>query len=572
MESLEAALVLEPARAEALVEKANLLYLRARFSELRSFIEGLPPELRARSQVEVLLGHALFNLGDYLGSAAAYARAAALEPEQPLFRMNEARAWEQGGRRSEAREAYVAAARGFFVAEAVDELKLAEQRLESLAPEGRELGEIRARSLFLAGHYEEAAALIDRQLEGGSADSALAYLGGLVRQRRGDRKAALAYFERALALEPGVALYAMRRAECLLLLGRPEAATAIEEALALNPVDPWTLNLAGQAALEAAAKDGATLIGDGTGRLAAGDLDRARQRLEKAVSLLPRNPEPRMNLAELLALEGRLDEGLELLRELSGHAEARNQAGTIISRQATAPGGGAENGERELLFRRAEEEYREAIRLEPERSVFHENLAALLIEVERWSDAEEEIRRALELGGGSRTYLLAGNLALVFGDLPRAETAFRVGLEGDPADPALTLALGRLRIRQRRWAKAGENAEALDSLAPALALRLRDELRAASTEALSCSSCGREWRVPRDLPSQSVSNIRGMPPDEAPAGSCPSCGKIFCIACRKDALVGNRFVCPDCGENLKLSDDRLRFLVREAIAGRSARP
>ena len=53
-----------------------------------------------------------------------------------------------------------------------------------------------------------------------------------------------------------------------------------------------------------------------------------------------------------------------------------------------------------------------------------------------------------------------------------------------------------------------------------------------------------------------------MPPDDSPAGACPSCGKIFCIACRKDQLQDSRFTCPDCGEGLKLSDNRLRYLVR----------
>jgi predicted RNA-binding Zn-ribbon protein involved in translation (DUF1610 family) len=56
-----------------------------------------------------------------------------------------------------------------------------------------------------------------------------------------------------------------------------------------------------------------------------------------------------------------------------------------------------------------------------------------------------------------------------------------------------------------------------------------------------------------------------MPPDESPAGACPRCGNIYCIACRKAELSDSRFTCPDCGEALKLSDNRLRYLVRESI-------
>jgi len=47
-----------------------------------------------------------------------------------------------------------------------------------------------------------------------------------------------------------------------------------------------------------------------------------------------------------------------------------------------------------------------------------------------------------------------------------------------------------------------------------------------------------------------------------PAGTCPGCGKTYCVGCRKDVLDDSgRFVCPDCGKTLKLTDDGLKNLL-----------
>ncbi|MEI6876253.1 MAG: tetratricopeptide repeat protein, partial [Spirochaetota bacterium] len=480
-EALDAALLLDPTREEALLEKANLLHRRGLYLELRDFALALPGPLRNNPRVAVLLGHARFNLGDYRGAALSYAAAADAEPEQPLLRMNEARAWEQAGERREAVKAYLVAARGFFTAEARDELSLAEKRLVALAKGSPELREIRARALFLSGDYARAAKLIDAELAGGSSDSSLGYLGGLIRLRWGDPAAALPFFERAFALEPSAAIFAWRRAETLFLLGRPEAKAAIEEALAFHPEDGWTLNLAGQLVLDSLRNElemteSPTPRSGSTDPAIAGSLearlDLARRRLEMAARKLPGRPEPSMNFAELLSLEGRTEEALELLRRIEDSAEALNQAGNILVRAGKAKAPEADEDERDGLYARAESSYKKAIALEPRRADFHENLAALFIESGRWSDAEGEIRRSLELGTHPRAYLLAGNLAEVYGDFARAEASFTVGLETAPEHTALLMALGRLRITLRRWDRARESAGKLAAISPELSSRL----------------------------------------------------------------------------------------------------
>ena len=563
--ALDACLALEPARREALEEKANLLYLRGRALELRDFLVQLGDSVEGNARLTGLSGHARFELGDFEGAAAEYRRAADLNPEQPLFRMNEARAWDQAGKKQEAAAAYLAAARLFFAQEADDDLSLALGRLAALKPKSPECKEIRAKVLFRQGKKAEANKLLTELARRGSGDSAVHYLLGILKAEEGQREEALLSLKRACELEPEYPLYAFRYAEALFLSGK-DAREAIELALKLAPEEGWTANLAGQAAL------------------ARGDLTEARSRLEAARAALPEAPEPAMNLAELRSRAGETDAALALLESFPGSAACRNLAGNVLSR-VTAPERGAALSEGATPLgatplERAAREYEKAVALDPGRPEYRENLAAAYLELERYSDAEAQIRAALDAGPGgrpsARSCLLAGNLAMVYGELPRAEASYRLGLAAAPGDEALLAALGSCYLAERNYKKAKTYLEALrdpkarlsaeDKAAAELAAsRLEARIEEATTDAIACASCGRTWRAPKDLTAQSGASIRAMPPDDSPAGECPSCGKVFCIACRKEALVDNRFTCPDCGIALKLSDNRLRYLVREAL-------
>ncbi len=571
--ALDACLALDPGRNDAAEEKANLLYLRGRYLELRDCLAALLPRRRDNARLLCLSGHALFGLGDYAGAAAEYRAAADLAlgsgggsadgPGEPaagaaLFRMNEARAWDQARRKPEAAEAYLAAARLFSAQEADDDLALALHRLGALKAKGAEVKEIKAKALYRAGKKEAAAKLLAELVEDGSSDSGTHYTLGLILAERGQGEGALERFEAAARLEPGYPLYAFRYAERLFLLGR-DAGAAIQRALELygkapsadgpprGPERGWALNLAGQEAL------------------ARGDLALARGYLEAARQSLPGAQEPAINLADLESREGRIEEALAALAPFPESAACRNQAGNAYARAAGTAKDSLEVEQAEALLESAAREYLRAAALDPSSPEYQTNLAAAYIELERYSDAEERLRKALDLGGGSRTLLITGNLASVYGDLPRAEAAYRLGLESAREDPSLLAALGRCYLALRNVPKAEAIALRLDAASPERAARLRSEIQEATTEPLACSACGRKWRVPRDLPAQSAGAIRAMPPDESPAGSCPRCGKVFCIACRKAELADSRFTCPDCGEALKLSDNRLIYLVREHV-------
>jgi tetratricopeptide (TPR) repeat protein len=547
--ALDACLAADAGRKDAAEEKANLLYIQGRNLELREALAALLPQMPGNARLLCLSGHARFALGDFAGAAADYRAAADLDPAQALFRMNEARAWDQAKRPAEAASAYFAAASLFYAQEADDDLELALNRLMALRPRREEVRTIRAKTLFRQGKREEATRLLAELARKGSRDSAVHYLLGIALTEKGERAKALGCFRRAIELEPDCALYAFRLAESLFLIqgaqgAADEVAAAVARALELAPGDGWVLNLAGQAAA------------------ARSDPDEARRFFEAACAALPEAFEPALNLAELESREGRLEAAASRLAPFGERAECRNAAGNAYARAA----GGAEPERRDELLLAASRHYEAACSLAPGEASYQANLAAAYFELERYSDAEERARRALDLGPEPRAYLIAGELALVFGDRARAEASFRVGLEASPRDGSLLFALGRLHLGLGRTKKAEELAKRLIPVDPDRARRLEAEILERNTERLECATCGRAWRVPRDLPAQSRSNIRAMPPDGAPAGACPRCGKAFCISCRKGDLVDMRFTCPDCGEFLKLSDNRLRYLVRKSLS------
>ncbi|MDP3179771.1 MAG: tetratricopeptide repeat protein, partial [Spirochaetaceae bacterium] len=520
--ALDACLAIDLTHRRAAEEKANILYLRGRSLELRALADRLLEDDPHNARLLGLAGHARFALGDYPGAAASYRRAADLDREQPLFRMNEARAHDQAGARKEAAQAYLAAARLLALQGGDDDLALALRRLEALRPRSVATKEIRAKALYRQGKKTEAARLLGELVATGSEDSAVHYLAGMIAAERGEGGKALERYADAVRLEPDYPPYAFRYAERLYLESStgadrgqaPSPATAcaiaraIARALELAPEEGWTLNLAGQEALDR------------------GELAEARRRLEAARAALPGEAPIAVNLAELESRENRHEAALDILKSFPADPACRNQAGNTFARSGRI--------DQAIL------EYGRACRAAPGDAEYRCNLAAAYLEAERYSDAEDSIRRALDLGGGPRALLLAGNLAMAYGDRPRAESAFRLGLEASPQDPRLLFALGRCYLSGRDARKASDCARKLATVDPERASRLGSEIEEATTERLSCSSCGRLWRVPRDLSAQSAASIRGMPPDESPAGACPRCAEIFCIACRKGELDGNR--------------------------------
>jgi len=153
------------------------------------------------------------------------------------------------------------------------------------------------------------------------------------------------------------------------------------------------------------------------------------------------------------------------------------------------------------------------------------------------------------------------------GELIRAEMAFSAGLRLDPRNTDLTINLAMLHLQKNDYGKAKAMLEGVLAETPGhpRALRVLERARAQRETLISCAQCGRQWWAPKDLRSQPGLKIRGEPPGDAPAGRCPTCGRVYCVQCASAHIRDMRFFCGICGENLKLSEDTLKWLLARAV-------
>jgi tetratricopeptide (TPR) repeat protein len=563
LEEIEKVLAADPAHADALLEKANLLYLSNRLLEARTHLSAALADGRITAGAGAwnLLGNAEYGLGNWPQAVEAYQHAADLQPEYALFLSNLARSLEQGGRAAEAAQMYVRAARILYAEEAFDELSLLVPRVRALAPRDPEVLAIEAKMLYREGKLDEAFAILRGLAESGSLDSAVHYLLGIILSGRGAREEALPFLSRAAELEPGFALYQFRCAEALHLMGRDSSAQ-LDKALALAPNDPWTNNLAGQIRIEA------------------GDCEAAAGHLRRAHDAAPAEVDICLNLSEALSLCGKHAEALLVLEGLAANAKAgapgstqdaeagakadarvSNQKGNVLSRQGDYP--------------RAVVEYEKAIRQDPENPTYKENCAAACLEIDMVHRAEELLSQIEPEHPSASVYNLLGMVAMQKGERARAEIALRSGLELDPGNSDIGVNLAMVYKERGNHEKAREVLLSVLSAAPgsSRARLLLERIRDEHEQRLSCATCGREWWAPKVLPPQPSIRVRGEPPGDAPAGRCPRCGKVYCISCASAHLREMRFFCPECDEFLKLSDDPLKWLLARAVesaVGRAA--
>lgn len=538
--AVDACLALEPGMDNALEERFNLLYLRGDYVGLRDALASDLERVGRSPRLANLLGHAHYNLGAWAEAAEAYGAAAAGDPDMPIYSRNGAAALEKTGDLVAASARWLAAARGFYDQGAWDDAEDCSRRLRGLGYDAASLDSLDGLVAYGRGDEKTAAAILGKLWKRGKADAPAAYVYGLIAAGSGERGGAIKAFRRATELEPGRAIYRYRLAESLFMAGEPfgsELAAAIEAA----PDDGWTLNLAGQAALMA------------------GDAERAIALFVRAKERLPDQSAPAVNLSEAYTAVGRHEEAVSVLGDWpASSAQAANRLGNAYAASGRLDAAAAAYGEAVALAGSTGD---------PDLPEYRVNLAAALMELGRWPDAEDALRRSLEERDDARAMYLMGDIAAEYGDSSRAELAYRAAVDRDGGDSAARKRLAAHYLSRRRYDKAEAEARAIEAIDPAAAAGLLAAIREATVETLSCASCEREWDVPRPVPAAPRPRLRGEPPDDSPAGSCPSCGKVFCVACRKDGLVDGRFTCPDCGERLNLNDDRVRWIVLERLKG-----
>jgi tetratricopeptide (TPR) repeat protein len=557
--AIEASLTLDPALPEAVEERYNILYLRGRLTDLRNGLTVDAMQTSANPRLSNLLGHACFGLGLWHDAAVSYEMAAGLDPAMPIYSLNAARAWERAGDMSQAAAAWIQAAHGFFDQSAWEDAQVCANRLKELKYDQSAAESLEGRIAYGIGDFETAEKVFAKLARKKALDAPSSYLYGLLLAKKNKRPAAITAFRTAIELDPSMGLYHYRLAESLMIArssqnlnsgaARAEAEEALAKALELDPDFPWAQNLAGQLAMED------------------GDHDEAAIYFSKAVAALPEAPEPAINLSATLAGLRRYDEALLAVEKLAGsHHSAANQGGNVLAlcgrleeaeawyRKALAQPGTVSSGRGPSGETGAPTPV--------ELAEYRTNLAAVLIELDKLAEAQDELRQALQSRMDARSLYLMGDLARQFGDLPRAEAAYVSALERAPADPDILQRLADLHLLRGRYQQARDLAAVLASTKPEASEKILASVRRATQEEISCDSCGRRWMVPKSLPPVPRAIVRGELPDDSPAGTCAGCGAVLCVACGKKQLVDGRFSCLQCGGKITLNDDRVRWIVR----------
>jgi tetratricopeptide (TPR) repeat protein len=549
-----------PEGRAALTEKAKILYAEKKFPLLYDYALEALHAREADPVLQTLLGHACWNLGEYEKAAAAYDRAFELDGENGIPAKNAANVYEVLGRRDEALKRYLAAGRAFLALDNYQDLGILAPKLLALGADNWEARALAGKWAYgiedwamAAAEFDKAETLRRARRPRPPQDPALRFLQGLLLIRQGKRREALPLLEEAARFAPDFGLFQFRLAESRYLLSGnpadPRLSLDLEAALRLMPDNGWVRNFAAQICL------------------ARGDLENASSHLEQAAAVLGEVPAIRVNRGTLCYLRGSLAEALQILaadKAEDPEGLLANCAGNFLVRAGD--------------YERADEYYRKALSRSPDNMAYLSNRVSCLIELGYYGQADELLAQAHSRAPSPEILERISYVAAKKGEFSRAESAARAALEMDSGHIPSLLSLGWLFCSAARWEKAAEIIRRLEALSPGgeaagRIQELRRRLEDGVTRLLSCASCGRSWRVPRSPPPAPALRLYAMPPDDFPAGTCPECGKTYCIGCAREHVdEKGRFHCPDCGKNLKLMDEGLKRIIAAWAASNIPEP
>ncbi len=534
------ALSLNESYEDASAELGGILYLQNRFLELDDLLKNLSAEtINKSSFLSNLSGHLHHWKGAHLEAAQAYARAAALNPEQGLFVLHEGREWMASGKKDEAFTAWLEAARLFLANENYEDLAEVIPLLRSIDEADIRVQATIGKYLYATEQHEEALKYLSEAASKNSPDSAVWYLYGMILSARGSTEDAIAAFRKALELEGDYGLYHFRLAETLFFAGE-ECDKELKKALDTGADNGWVYNLA---ALKS--------IGEGISEEADRFILEARRLLPDEMSVL-------INYAEIQRLQGRLDEALPLLD--GDDADALRAGANLL----------VEAGRHE----EAEDWYLRAIHRRPFDAELLTDRAANCLELDLLNEADDLLGRALDIKPSARIYQLISYLAGKKGEYARSEVALVQGLNEFPDNADLLYDLSAVYMSTNKMQKASDTVKRLLKIENSeRTAALEGDIQENRTKTVECSICLRKWRVPKDIPAQGSLHLTAEPPDGLPAGTCPQCGDIYCIRCAKETLgEDGRFRCRKCKVPLKLIDQSIIYLLNRWQAEKTDLP
>lgn len=398
-------LEVNPSNEEAFAELGGIYYRAERYEDLQRLLQKVPKPMMAQSSfLANLEGHLFHALGKHAEAAEAYWRAFTISPDQGLFAFHQANELYDCGKKSEAVDAYMQAARAFLQHEAYDDLAEVITILERIAPNDPRTLSIAGKYAYAVGRYDDALLKLKNACKKGSGDSADWYLYGLL-LKTDEPKAAIKALKKACELEPEYGLYQFRLAEAL-FLSNGKYQPALKQALAADPQNGWVHNLRALAALRE------------------NDIEQAEAAVAEARRLLPDEVSLLVNYLEVQRRKGQLAQCLPLFDIENGTADLAVERNRAAAFHALANAFAADDSREE-----AQQWYYKALKLDPKNPELltdkAENDAALFL----LNEADDGLVKALDIQPSVRIYQLIASISVQKGDYARAEVTLRAGLE-----------------------------------------------------------------------------------------------------------------------------------------------
>lgn len=318
------------------------------------------------------------------------------------------------------------------------------------------------KSLIEAGHYKKARASLQAQLAKNPNDAQALYLMSRIKRAFRDESVAMALAEQAEKIDGNNSDYHCQVAE---LSGEKAQKAGMFERMGLAR----TMKREGELALQLNPKNVECLSAMLTFYLEApgmvgGDKQKAREMIDRMLAIDP--VEGNFGEAEFARHEKQSFEGF-YLKAAEADAKSYPAHSALASLYAS-----------QQKFDLAEQQARQAVKLDPSRAAAYATLAVVCASQERWKDLDalleqadtkvpDDLNPTFQAG---RTLLLAGK------DLPRAEKYFRKYLtqtEVEGATPPLAAAHWRLGLVLE---KEGRKPEAISELQSALSIDPNFEL------------------------------------------------------------------------------------------------
>ncbi|MEE0879813.1 MAG: tetratricopeptide repeat protein [Treponemataceae bacterium] len=541
-----------PESLSLIEELASCFYLSSQYNEFDTFFETVLEQTNASALLCSLKAHICTLQRNFDSALDWYEKAFSLQNEEGTHLLNIASTLKLKNQNKEAIEKLLQACQLFLDKKNyqlfVDTtFELEKEKLS--AKQKMELHSLRGKFYWYQNQFDKAKEELEFYISSKSTkktDHQAIFMLSTIYKDDNDLENALELCEKAINLSEKESLYFRTKAEILLELEKIEEAKSLfEKATELNEDDGWAWYYLAKINLNS------------------GDIKTAKSNICSASTILSEELAVLNLYTIILKSENRLEEALNLIESNAKHSgrgiDYRRDAYHLIANFLKD----------DNQFEKAESFYEKSLELSPRDELLITDYADLCVKNEKISQAENLLARLFMTEPSPKASRIMACIATKKGDYYRAELALRQGIENSTQANEdyilLKIDLANLYLLTNKTFLSQEIAKELEPFYEnPLVKEFLENLNEKTMRKLSCCKCSENWFVPKNLTEGAKLTLKAMPPDNLPAGICPECGKVFCIGCAKEKLQDDgRFVCLDCGVNLKLQDSGIVYLLNQ---------